>query len=607
MAITRSVNVTVKDSAGTVVEGARIQAVLNRADIDPVAGWIIPENTVEYSDSNGRAELDLWPNARGSKGSAYRVTATRKNGDLLFDVWAEIPDESPVFLADVSEPINCFGTLPSAIRDLSVSDETKRTIYVAMDGDNDNDGLTFETAVRTIERGIQRMSVLPAPAVVKVYPGDYYENGEMIVPEGCAVRSTSGQFTTNIIAKEGREQTNMLLLNSGCYIKGFTFRNQQLDSFDNPTKGFAVAFAPGARIRRSPYIRDCSQVSGFERENISAPLDPANGNPAVGKGGGVILADRAVLDPNSVYPYMLAFGATPRTPNGIGYCARNGAGINGISSITIFSRIAFYAIDGGHITLNNSGTQFGDFSMYAKGSMKAVRATEPAIEITVSTAAANTIDSNEQQLIDDMWAYLVDQGYVDGWDAEREEFTRRDAANLMRALKFDLESGKSQSTKSFAMGLFDYDAKPLAPASIQDAFVAAWEFFKDEFTSLMTDASVANALVDVVINTVTNPNIVEFGSLIESLGHQFNNAGAGTNKNALPVNFRRPGENLTVPFTIVEEDGGRVRWSGSDELNNQYLAGGTRINGLTGRIEGRPFNSSVRQISRRIANSRSNV
>ena len=791
-------------------------------------------------------------------------------------------------------------------------------VYVAISGDDDNHGLSLSKPVRTVEKALAIAQARPNTSLVSVYPGDYWEDGELVVPENCGVVSAGGQFVTNLYANRGREQTNMLLVNSGSYVQGFTFRRQQVDDFDDPTTGFAIAFAPGALIRRSPYIRDCSQISGFDQVNISAPLDPANGNPLVGKGGGVLLADRAVLNQNSIYPYMLAFGATPRTPNGLGYVAKNGAGINGISSISIFSRCAFYALNGAQITLNNSGTQFGDISMRAKGSMQVVQPADhqgllfasedaadkidqsrdsivkamweslvrnitedaegnpidwmdggpkriiaPRSSVTpfASSAAAAAIEDNRTAIIDFMWDDLVANHAdvcpddVDWSDPQNEAFTRRDADWLLTALARDFSQGIDWTTRSFAEGLFDASGSPvfadrfrcafkycyeiieqrlkeqyvaseshdllealiaivrsavddhealidtrvIVPAQAAEAipesvaaadaieanknaaidvmwdkllsdanqacgvyvdwqaggvetftrrdaqwlltairrdflhgndntvrafaeglfdreggfvfpesmlcgFLFCYDVLSEEITPALTsnDAVAFNALLDVVRNTLTDPNygisdrerftrrdandlitsieldvragvdttaksfaqglfdykadyvfedrflpgftyawdVMEadildvldgegaaikdmvqglftvvrstvtapnlrtFGSLIESLGHQFNNAGAGVNKNALPINFRRPGQNLTVPFTIAEEDGGRVRWSGADELNNQYLAGGTRINGLTGRLEGRPFNAAVRQIARRIANTR---
>ena len=111
-------------------------------------------------------------------------------------------------------------------------------------------------------------------------------------------------------------------------------------------------------------------------------------------------------------------------------------------------------------------------------------------------------------------------------------------------------------------------------------------------------------ITNLIIKTLLNPQKLLFGSLIESLAHQFNLAGAGVNKNALPLNFRRVGKPLPASGSVLKENNGRVRWSGADELNNQYFAGGLKINGRTGRLEGRPFTSSVRRLARRAANSR---
>jgi hypothetical protein len=108
----------------------------------------------------------------------------------------------------------------------------------------------------------------------------------------------------------------------------------------------------------------------------------------------------------------------------------------------------------------------------------------------------------------------------------------------------------------------------------------------------------------VLIATVLRPNFLAFGSLVESIAHQFNGASAGVNRNALPLNFRNIGAAIGATASVLSEDGGRIRWSGSDELNNQYFARGLRINGRTGRIEGRPFTSSVRKLARRASNSR---
>ena len=499
-------------------------------------------------------------------------------------------------------------------------------VYVTTNGDDTNGGFAPTDAVRTIKKGLEILAIVGqteseaasafanVPAVLKVYPGIYVEDGNLEVPPNCGIVSEGGQYVTEIHASEvcRDEFRNMLLLNSGSYVQGFTFRNQALDDFDDPSGGFACAFMPGAKILRSPYVRDIGQISNYSGNSIAAPLDPANNNPLVGPGGGCLLADRAVLNPNSIFPYMLAFGATPRSTNGIGYVAKNGAGINGISSISVFQQCSFLAINGGQITLNNSGTQFGDISMKAVGSTPVVRPISKAQDGNLQplVGAANLIRDNKTAIINNMWNNLVTKygSFIN--QPELEELTRRDAANFISSIEFDFRGGTETVTQSFTLGFFDFKGDYVFDPVYLQAFIDSFVDMRDQIINITSGVGGAEEMVtDLVALIIQTLNEFEtlrfpFGSLIESLGHQFNNAGAGVNKNALPLNFRRPGRNQTVPFTIVEQNLGRVRFSGADELNNQYFGGGTVINGITGKIEGRPFDSAVRQIARRLSNSR---
>ena len=106
---TRTVNVTVEDQSGVPYHDAIITAVLDRTDLDPNDGYVVPTQQTFRSDSSGDAVLQLWPNALGSKGSRYRVTATSTNGKLLFDVWATVPDVDGSMLEDISEDVSCGG------------------------------------------------------------------------------------------------------------------------------------------------------------------------------------------------------------------------------------------------------------------------------------------------------------------------------------------------------------------------------------------------------------------------------------------------------------------------------------------------------------------
>lgn len=478
-----------------------------------------------------------------------------------------------------------------------------KKVYVSADAPAGGNG-SYLQPFNTLEAAFSYADTNAPGVAISVLPGTYYTNGNLELPDDCAIVSTSGQYMTNIFMNTGYEENNAILVGSGGYVQGFTFRNQRVDDFEDPTSGFAIAFRPNATILRSPYIRDISQVSNYTGATIAAPLDPVNGNPLVGRGGGVLLADRAVLNQNSIFTYMLAFGATPRSPNGIGYCAKNGAGINGISSISIFQRCAFYALNGGQITLNNSGTQFGDISMRATGSTTIVRPATTSVTLAAHSSVSSWITTNKQAIIDDMWTYISGL-----YPSINETFTRRDAGNFLSALSYDFAAGQQTITRNFVAGFFDYKGDEVFNISLLQAFLDSFDRMKSYIqnnASLTTpqDTMLVGLIDDVVKDTLSNPDRLQFGSLIESLGHQFNLAGAGVNKNALPLNFRKVGQSRSAKSSILEENGGRVRWSGSDELNNNYFAKGLRVNGLSGRLEGKPFTSAVRKIARRAANSR---
>jgi hypothetical protein len=357
----------------------------------------------------------------------------------------------------------------------------------------------------------------------------------------------------------------------------------------------------------------------------------------------------------------------------LGFVAKIGAGINGISSLSIFSRCAFYSLNGGQITLNNSGTQFGDISMRAKGSTPVQNPRLTTATLVENDGLADEILAGANTIIDDMWDYLtITEGY--SANTVNEELTRRDALNFIRSITNDFREGTQTGTRIFTAGLFNYEGRHVfsvfnpntsglryigsvatvgalpsgATVEVDDAYVvytsvsniydgdvyywdgSAWtndgpnditllnaftdsfihmgDYIKTNFVLTATEENMVDGLVDdVLIASLRNPRILRFGSLVESLSHQFNLASAGVNVNALPLNFRRLGQPISAAASVLQEDGGRVRWSGADELNNQYFARGLKINGRTGRIEGRPFTSSVRKLARRASQSRASI
>ena len=384
------------------------------------------------------------------------------------------------------------------------SRKTDKALKVHVDpgGDDKNDG-TILKPVRTLKRaselaiekagGNPNRNDINNAIHISCGPGTYYVDEPIVLPDDCSMTSTAGQYATVIQKKPGWERTNGVLVGSGCYVQGFSYMNFEVDNFDQPEGGFAIAYRPGALMRRSPYIRDSSQLSNFNRLDVEPPLNPFNSkgtildlgqefylevghspqaqfeiddevtfssgasgyisyiddidsnhqiyvrnlkgnvevgdilyaqrggtgtverigiddfpNRLVGRGGGCLLADRAVLDTDSLYTYVLCFGFTPRTQNGTGYVAKNGAGVNGIGSLSIFTRQAFFALDGGQMTLNNSGSQFGDISMRARGNTVIIKPAEAnENNIVANTVFADVLEERKADIIDDMIDYLT--------------------------------------------------------------------------------------------------------------------------------------------------------------------------------------------------------
>lgn len=95
--ITYNVTAQLQDQAGTVIEGATLAVTLTKADIDPADGYVAPGTQTFTTDVNGQAVMALWPNARGSTGSEYRVQATDAAGTVLFVAVMSVPEADSNF------------------------------------------------------------------------------------------------------------------------------------------------------------------------------------------------------------------------------------------------------------------------------------------------------------------------------------------------------------------------------------------------------------------------------------------------------------------------------------------------------------------------------
>jgi hypothetical protein len=478
-----------------------------------------------------------------------------------------------------------------------------RTFYVQGIGSDTNDGSSLSKAVATIERAIQLATASGSPALIEVYPGDYVTQGHLDLPDGCVIRSA--HRTATIRPAPGFETRNVFRMGSGCFVEGFLIEDFRLDSLTNPTSGFAFSFRPGAVINRVPYAHKCAIRTGRTWGPVAPPLDRANQNPAVGIGGGVVLADGLVCSPYSPYPNIMTWGATPVSHNGIGYCAKNGGLINAVNAVSMWAHKHFLAMSGGQIILSACSTQFGDFSLAAEGYRDIVVPADVAGTPSVQTAAATAVATAQTTIINNMWAALVAGGYTTGWTAEDETFTRYDAALFLQCIRWGLEYASEKPIQDFAAGLFNTVGQRVFDAPKLPAFVFSFNNMRDQINALAGVSGAAQTMVTnmtaAVVSTISSPTFRREPSKITAIGHTWTAVMAGVALARIP-----PANNAaTIRDSILEQNEGVVVASGQDDQGNAIFVGGLEINADTGELTGPPFDSAVRRVATRTAIARS--
>ena len=483
---------------------------------------------------------------------------------------------------------------------------TANTIFVSTSGDDANQGRSEVSAVATIERAVSLASDREAPTLIRIGPGVYYSEGHVDLPDECAV--VAAHRTVTIMPLEGFEERNVIRMGSGCFFEGPTFAGWRIDDMENPREGFAIAFRPGAVIRRVPYAHKIVAYRGQPPQLVTAPLDRDNANPAVGNGAGVCIADGSVISPFSAFPNIMTWGGTPSNPNGIGYVARNGALINAVNAVSLWCHKHHLALGGGQIILSACSTQFGDYSLWSEGYGRSLSINSIA-DFPVDGYVGKEIEDESARIIDDMWNALVAGGYTSGWSSDDEFFTRRDAAIFLKAIGYALDDGTQRPIDEFARGMFqpvedssDPSVCSLEPVFSSDklnAFKFSFEFMRDEilaFPLIDTDSSNAvTALVTLLNGTLSNPSFRKERSLVTAIGHQWTLPLAGVTRSAVPPVFGGSGKASRIERSVRQRNGGRVQFSGQDDQGNAVFVGGLKINARTGQLGGRPFDTAVEQ------------
>lgn len=423
----------------------------------------------------------------------------------------------------------------------------ENVFYVQKNGSNSNDGKSWNNAFLSIEKALEVAERRDGEiTLIEIAPGTYETQGHLDVPDNCLIHAS---YRSVIIRpSSGYEERNVFRLGSGSFLEGPVFEDWRLDSLENPTEGFAVCFRPGALITRTPYAHKIAVRTNPYWGQVAPPLDRDNGNPLVGRGAGVIIADGSVCSPYSVYPNFMTWGATPVTHNGIGYVAKNGAMINAVNAIGIWCHKHFLAQSGGQIVLSGCSTQFGDFTLVSEGSRNIVspytlEELDNPVDVenySTSQADSDLIESSQETIVDDLWANLISEGYVANTSyytvPDYSEKCSRDAGYILDSVKRDVVTGSNYN--SIFAGLAYTSGTVSTNKVLNDQLektIDGFTFLKEEVAKLLTGNALSRSnssfdeIFDIMKNGRNSADAYNFGTA--SVGTNETNARIGLQLN----------------------------------------------------------------------------
>lgn len=506
------------------------------------------------------------------------------------------------------------------------SDQRPKVFYVRSDGSNQRDGRNPHNAFQNVEHAIDQINgfAFPEPWTIVLLDG-LSTAGEIDVPDFTTILGLNFQRRTVIQPTAGNAIRNVFRCGNGVHLVNLKFTGWQIDDFDNPTKGFAMVFRPGATILPGgvPYGQNCVVTSALTEVPTPLPMDAENGNPAHPKGGGCVLADASVLSPYTVFPNMMTWGFTPSSHNGMGYVARNRGFINPVNAIGVGAHRHFMCLDGGQMVVSGSSSQFGDYSFWSEGSTQRIAPLKvSAAAITSQTNAAAIISGAKSALVNSTWILLATSYNANSWPSGYEALTRKDAGLFLDAISASLVHGFERPMLNFAEGMFGFDGTCVYDYSFHAAFKASWDHLAAGLIAGGQLTAGAQAFVSALVArlkaTMDNywyevgqagapaPNPVEpvrrkLRSLITAINHQWTAPMAGVEF------FRVPPARAArrIQRSIVQRNGGRVRFSGQDDAGNAVFVGGLTIDARSGQLGGPPFDSAIRGRITRAVISRS--
>ena len=343
------------------------------------------QEIIDYLDGDGaslptRTFPDITWTSAGFQ-SDFALLGTSAQNTIASDASTYIDDQ--IAIADaalVGNPVEKYQTTFSQTIDNSLNPDQTSI-------DNIRNG--FDIIVDILDNG---NSVAPAitfpqyvnnPTTILMATGDYTEQNPIIIPDGVSVL---GDNLRGVVIRPANAGLDMLRVRNGCYIFGFTFRDQ-IDTNKVPsfTFGACVAFdnteeevvstrgpyigLPASKpiIAQSPYVQNCSIISFLGGDGVlidgDLVVDPNIPNVAAEVENPVNAADGLPQQGKS----MVANAFTHLGFGGTGWRLINDSYAQIVSCFQIFLLNGSYTQSGGYLSITNSATNFGLFALRSSG------------------------------------------------------------------------------------------------------------------------------------------------------------------------------------------------------------------------------------------------
>jgi len=281
--------------------------------------------------------------------------------------------------------------------------ELPKVVYVdSVNGDDTLLGHRISNPKRTIRAAIEQINnetddigngsvVIVAPGIYgETFPIDIEKNDVSIVGQSlrnCIIHPAipaDDQAAYDVNVPEANELESMFRVNSGTYVANLTLQGMKaagvrggnpLDTdatYGLPTQqGWNFSFFPGAVIRKSPYIQNCTNFSDSQINNVNftphVPGEGAAGDLDSAPSGGGILINGATVANNSPLRSMVCDSYTHTALDGPGIFITNNGYCQATSSYSFFNHYHLKCLNGGQANLAASTTDFGRFSLIADG------------------------------------------------------------------------------------------------------------------------------------------------------------------------------------------------------------------------------------------------